>query len=206
MAKEYVVSEKKIHTGFVAQEVEKAAQDLKYDFDGVNHPQNEKDNYSLVYADFVPSLVKAVQELSTQNEKLRTQNDEQQKINTDLQTTNDDLQKQINELKTMFLSGNKNIASENINTVTSAVASLEQNTPNPFSQSATIAYILPSRFSSAKIILTDNSGKTIKQFTLSAPGKGQVHAEAGALAAGMYNYTLYVDNKFIDSKKMEIQR
>jgi hypothetical protein len=55
----------------VAQDVEKSAQEIHYDFDGVNHPQNDKDNYSLVYADFVPSLVKAVQELSKMNDDKR---------------------------------------------------------------------------------------------------------------------------------------
>jgi hypothetical protein len=66
-------AEKIIRTGFVAQDVEKAAQDVGYDFDGVHHPGNSKDNYALVYADFVPSLVKAVQELSQQNEQLKSQ-------------------------------------------------------------------------------------------------------------------------------------
>ncbi len=67
---DYASAEKKVHTGFVAQDVEKSAQEINYDFEGVNHLQNEKDNYSIVYADFVPSLVKAVQQLSQQNDSL----------------------------------------------------------------------------------------------------------------------------------------
>jgi hypothetical protein len=51
-----------VHTGFVAQEVEKVADKIHYNFSGIRKPQNEKDNYTLSYADFVPSLVKAVQE------------------------------------------------------------------------------------------------------------------------------------------------
>jgi len=51
-----------IRTGFIAQEVEAAAQKIGYSFDGINPPQNPTDNYSLEYAGFVPSLVKAVQE------------------------------------------------------------------------------------------------------------------------------------------------
>ena len=51
-----------LQSGFIAQEVEKAAQDLGYDFSGVDKPQNDKDSYGLRYAEFVVPLVKAVQE------------------------------------------------------------------------------------------------------------------------------------------------
>jgi hypothetical protein len=53
------------HTGFVAQEVEAVARQIGYSFDGVNAPQNPTDNYSIAYSQFVPSLVKAVQEQQT---------------------------------------------------------------------------------------------------------------------------------------------
>ncbi len=49
-------------TGFIAQEVEKAAKDSGFDFSGVDKPKNEKDFYGLRYAEFVVPLVKAVQE------------------------------------------------------------------------------------------------------------------------------------------------
>jgi hypothetical protein len=49
-------------TGFVAQEVEKAAMQSGYDFSGLIKPKNENDLYSLRYAEFVVPLVKAIQE------------------------------------------------------------------------------------------------------------------------------------------------
>jgi hypothetical protein len=49
-------------TGFVAQEVEKAAKETGYNFDGVIPPQNSKDHYRIAYEEFVVPLVKAVQE------------------------------------------------------------------------------------------------------------------------------------------------
>ena len=55
-------------TGFLAQEVEEAAKKINYDFSGVDAPKNDKDVYGLRYGDFVVPLVKAVQELSVQNE------------------------------------------------------------------------------------------------------------------------------------------
>jgi hypothetical protein len=54
-------------TGFIAQEVELAAQNLGFEFSGVDAPKNSKDLYSLRYAEFVVPLVKAVQELEQQN-------------------------------------------------------------------------------------------------------------------------------------------
>jgi hypothetical protein len=49
-------------TGFIAQEVEKAASQSGYDFDGLRAPKTDREYYSLSYASFVVPLVKAVQE------------------------------------------------------------------------------------------------------------------------------------------------
>jgi hypothetical protein len=193
MQSEYAVTEKKIHTGFVAQDVEKAAQELHYDFDGVNHPQNDKDNYSLVYADFVPSLVKAVQELSEKNDDLQKQNDAQQKLNADLEL-------RLAKLESI-IPGNQ-FSSVGNQQITLPVASLEQNIPNPFNKSTSIHYTLPSKFSSAQIIITGYSGKVLKQINVSSAGKGMLNVDAATLASGAYNYSLLVDGKLIDTKKM----
>lgn len=50
------------YTGFLAQEVEKAAKAAGFDFSGVDAPKNDHDLYGLRYAEFVVPLVKAVQE------------------------------------------------------------------------------------------------------------------------------------------------
>jgi hypothetical protein len=55
-------NEKQLHTGFLAQDVEKLAKELGYSFDGVHVPVNDKDHYSLAYSQFIMPLVKAVQE------------------------------------------------------------------------------------------------------------------------------------------------
>lgn len=67
-----------VQSGFVAQEVEELANQLEYNFSGVDLPKNEGDHYSLRYAEFVVPMVKAIQEqqqmidalLSTQQELL----------------------------------------------------------------------------------------------------------------------------------------
>ena len=60
--------ERRIHTGFVAQDVEKTAKSIGYDFSGVD--MDESGVYALRYSEFVVPLVKAVQELSEQNDRL----------------------------------------------------------------------------------------------------------------------------------------
>ena len=49
-------------SGFLAQDVAKAAKESGYDFSGVQIPANPNDIYSLRYSDFVVPLVKAGQE------------------------------------------------------------------------------------------------------------------------------------------------
>jgi hypothetical protein len=67
--------EKIRHSGFIAQEVEQAAQSIGFDFSGVDPPKNEKDLYGLRYAEFVVPLVKAVQELNDENVELKSELD-----------------------------------------------------------------------------------------------------------------------------------
>jgi hypothetical protein len=59
-------------SGFIAQEVEKAADASGYDFSGIIKPKTDQDHYSLSYDAFVIPLVKAVQE---QQQMIRDQNE-----------------------------------------------------------------------------------------------------------------------------------
>lgn len=59
---DYSKSQNIIHTGFVAQEIEALINKLNYDFDGLNAPRHDYENYSVSYSTFVVPLVKAVQE------------------------------------------------------------------------------------------------------------------------------------------------
>ncbi len=77
-----------LQTGFIAQEVEAAAQALGYDFSGVDAPKNEKDHYALRYAEFTVPLVKSVQELDAENKALALENKE---IKADLELLKNEL-------------------------------------------------------------------------------------------------------------------
>jgi trimeric autotransporter adhesin len=58
-------------SGFIAQEVEQAANNASFEFSGIHKPKHEKDLYGLSYAEFVVPLVKAVQELDEENKELK---------------------------------------------------------------------------------------------------------------------------------------
>ncbi len=84
--------EQVVCTGFSAQDVESSAKKIGYEFDGVDAAKNSKDLYGLRYSEFVVPLVKAVQELSVQNDSLK-------KDNVGLQNQVDELRSMMRELK-----------------------------------------------------------------------------------------------------------
>jgi len=65
-----------VYTGFVAQEVEEAAQSIGFDFSGIDPAQNDNDHYSLRYAEFVVPMVKAIQEQQQMINNLIDENSE----------------------------------------------------------------------------------------------------------------------------------
>jgi trimeric autotransporter adhesin len=65
------LKEQQLQTGFIAQDVEAAAQKLNYQFSGVDKPENPNGMYGLRYAEFVVPLLKAVQELDVKNKNLQ---------------------------------------------------------------------------------------------------------------------------------------
>jgi hypothetical protein len=184
--------EKIVYTGFVAQDVETAAKSLNYDFSGVDAPKNDKDLYGLRYSEFVVPLVKAVQELSAQNDELKK----------DFLAKIIELQKQIDQLISQTPGDQFVSSSQSLKTISISSASLGQNIPNPFSNTTTINYNLPKSFASAQIIITDKSGKVLKQVNVSGSAKGSVQIDATTLSGGAYQYSLLVDGKLIDTKQM----
>jgi trimeric autotransporter adhesin len=94
--------EKTILTGFVAQEVEKAAKEAGYNFSGVDVPKTENELYSLRYSEFVVPLVKAVQEQQHTIQSLQQTISAQNLIMGQQDKKMADLQKQINELKQLI--------------------------------------------------------------------------------------------------------
>ena len=79
---------------------------------------------------------------------------------------------------------------------------LFQNTPNPFSDNTVIKYVIPQDVQNANLLIYDMNGKQIEQFVLTQKGMGSLVLEGSHLEAGMYLYSLIVDSKVIDVKRM----
>jgi hypothetical protein len=73
------------------------------------------------------------------------------------------LKDEVEQLKAMIVSGRSTVDGQQSTAISSAL--LEQNTPNPFDKSSIIHFDIPSSAANARIVVTDASGKTIKQFS-----------------------------------------
>lgn len=79
---------------------------------------------------------------------------------------------------------------------------LEQNRPNPFSEKTSINYSLPDNTVKAEMLFYNAQGKLIQSTELTQKGKGTLNVFASDLSSGIYTYTLVVDGKIIETKKM----
>jgi len=122
----------------------------------------------------------------------------------DLAAKNQELKTQIMELKKLVTQLQEKLnANLNSTAISLTEASLEQNVPNPFNHSTTIHYTLPQVYSSAKIIITDAAGKTLKDVIVSGKGKGSLQVDASSITSGAYQYSLVIDGRVVDTKRME---
>ncbi|MEP7169645.1 MAG: T9SS type A sorting domain-containing protein, partial [Bacteroidota bacterium] len=79
---------------------------------------------------------------------------------------------------------------------------LYQNQPNPFDHSTTIRYFISENANAPKIIFQDETGRTINETSITERGQGSLKINAESLNSGIYTYSLQIDGKIIDSKKM----
>jgi hypothetical protein len=160
--------------------------------------------------DFLGVSFIAIQALEKRTEIIKAQQNEIDSLNDKLNSLEDKINRIENAMSQCCNSFSSNMQMESQSTVNSqpstAFASLQQNIPNPYNQSTTIKYTLPKTFLSAQMIITDNSGKAIKQISLSNAQQGSINIKSGTLASGSYNYSLIVDGKMIDTKKMVIAK
>lgn len=195
---------KVVETGFIAQEVEAAAQKIGYEFNGVDKPKTESGLYGLRYDEFVVPLVKAVQELSKTVDTKDAKIEAQQKQIDDLVSRLNKLELSLSQCCASRSAQSGSFTGVALNS--NDAASLQQNNPNPFSRATTIHYTLPQTFTAAQIVVSDKAGKALKQIKLSGAGNGSLQVDAATLAAGAYNYSLYVDGKLIGSKQIVLAR
>jgi hypothetical protein len=162
------------------QQIGLIAQELKEVFPQL--VKEDKEGYLAVnYQGMVPVLLEAIKEQQNRIEQLEN------KVQSLISTNANDL-KQTNS---------QSIDLSDKNTIV-----LDQNVPNPFAESTVINYNIPTNFTKAQIIFSTSEGKVIKTVDVTVKGPGRINVFANDLSSGMYTYTLVVDGKTIDTKKM----
>jgi len=160
-------------------------------------------------------LINAVKEVNAKVEAVSTEGMVSREEFEALQAKNDRLEKLVEQLianqrqfegdlqQCCFEHSNTNGATGLNQQSTIDNPRLEQNQPNPFHENTTIKYYLPNGTRTASISISDLNGVQLKTFDLSGGrGAGQVLIGGGAFAAGTYVYTLTVEGKQVDSKRM----
>ena len=150
-----------------------------YVFSGIDAPENENDPYGIRYAAFVVPLVKAVQELSAEVQEQR---------------------EQIQLLLAQLDSKNEKVADVNSHAI------LFQNTPNPFDAESEIKMTLPDNVGMVAVMIYNLEGKQMKNIHVANRGDVTVKISGSELSAGMYLYSLIVDGKVMDTKRMVLTR
>ncbi len=164
--------------GLIAQEVEKVYPEVvRTQLDG---------SKGILYSDFVAVLVEGIKELNSQV--------------TTLQDQVVSLEERIEELQ----SGKKLQSPGQDNAKASSKmfdeAVLYQNTPNPFNQETEIAYRIPSGVS-ASVNIYNLNGLELKSYPLTDTN-GSIRIAASEFSAGIYIYSLIINNREVNSKRM----
>jgi uncharacterized coiled-coil protein SlyX len=84
-------------------------------------------------------------------------------------------------------------------------AYLLQNIPNSFKNTTSIGYFVPYTNAKAHIEISTTAGQIVDYIQLSNLGVGSVSINNSRMASAVYLYTLYVDGKRIDTKRMVLE-
>jgi trimeric autotransporter adhesin len=166
--------------GLIAQEVEAILPQLVGE---------RPDGYKAVnYIGIVPLLIEGIKvqqkELTTQKEQISN------------------LQKQVRELRSLVeaLVAKEKIPSDRDGSEPGP--QLYQNHPNPHNGHTIIEYYLPEGLQHARIEIHNVDGKLLRTLPLMQSGKGQIQLNVDQFSAGMYVYSLMINNKVVESKRM----
>jgi uncharacterized protein YxeA len=170
-----LLNDDKNRLGFIAQEVQKILpQSVKV--------KDSDSTLCLRMDDFIPLLVKGMQEQSVKIDSLKSVIEELKTIQ--------------NQLKSATIStGIATNLSEN-------QASLDQNIPNPFSKETRIGCTIPESSTSSVLYIYNMNGTQLQQYNVNGKGKQTVIISGHSLEPGMYLYALVVDGKEVDTKRM----
>jgi len=178
--------------GVLAQEVEEILPGLVI---------TSSDIKLVTYDGFIPFLIEGIKEQQTEIEVL-------QKIVFAQEVELAELRKEFKELQEIVSQYCGNPKSLQISTLTEEQpypqkkAILYQNTPNPFSANTEIACNLSEATKHAVLYIYNIQGVELKSYPLTQMGLNTITINGSELSAGIYLYTLVVNNEIIDTKRM----
>jgi hypothetical protein len=215
--------------GLVAQEVEQVIPSLvsnhirpaQYDSLGVE--TSPLVNYKGVeYEELIPLLIAGIQEQDSKIDSLTNVNTSINNYNDSLENVVTDLNDRLTQLENClsgilpFLCQMNNSSIQptqqevqeqlrtaiNVNLSNKNAIVLNQNVPNPFAESTTITYSVPSSVQKAQIHFYDGTGKLINSVDITERGNGQLNVFANDLSSGVYTYSLVADGQVVSTKRM----
>lgn len=181
------------HIGFVAQEVNAVEPLLTFIDDSSYIHVN--------YQRFVPVLLQSIKELDNQ---VQQKDSIIQLLDSRLTQLEQLISQCCNAAQNRVNNNSQNeaIAMLEVTLSSKNVVVLNQNVPNPFAEQTSISFQIPEDVKYAQMIFTDNLGKIVKTMDVEQRGKGVITVFADDLSTGVYTYTLIIDGKAIDSKRM----
>jgi predicted RNase H-like nuclease (RuvC/YqgF family) len=208
--------------GLIAQDLEKVIKEP------VETGNGERKLKGVRYTGLIPVLINGMQEQQKQLKKEQAENDslrgvlqDQQKQINSQQEQLDNQQEQINQMRERLNrlaqqkdeNANRFKKSDNLNEKTVAIsaedgqrkAMLLQNRPNPYSGETVIPYYLPETFDNASMLITTLNGQVIKRIALENAGKGELTLRTDGLKAGQYLYSLILEGRKIQTRKMVVK-
>lgn len=179
-ARNKVIEQNKNSLGFIAQDVQQVIPELVNEIPGT-------DLQGINTIDLIPVLVKAIQEQQAQIDNLK-------------KITN------IQEMDIVSIKEHLGLVEEESTKKSAPLDNplLYQNNPNPFNKETTIQAYVPSIIKEASLVIYDLDGVALLSENIVDRGDISIVIPGTEFSEGIYIYSLLIDGRIVDSKRIVI--